>query len=148
MTKDKFLKKISISENGCWNWQGVITEIGYGIFRRKGKKIKAHRHSYLIFKGEIPKGLFVCHTCDNRKCVNPEHLWLGTNKENAEDAAKKGRMPRGENHFNSKIKEEDVLKIRNTYKFKKEKYIVIAKKYGVALSTIYNIINKKSWKFI
>jgi hypothetical protein len=79
---------------GCFEWTSSLDGWGYGHIRlEKGKKIRAHRFSYLNFKGEIPDGMLVCHSCDNPKCVNPDHLWLGTNKDNSEDMVKKGRHP-------------------------------------------------------
>lgn len=95
-TKHKYMKrffdKINKTDN-CWIWTaGLRGKSGYGTFKLKGKVIDAHRLSYKLHKGEIPDGMFVCHTCDNRKCVNPEHLFLGTAKDNHQDAVNKGKV--------------------------------------------------------
>ena len=89
--------RYEIDSNGCWVWTGWIDNWGYGYIPGHGG---AHRVSYQIYKGRINKGLLVCHTCDNPKCVNPEHLWLGTTKENALDRQRKGRgnTARGPRH--------------------------------------------------
>ena len=87
MKKDFEKPIIKNKETKCWEWQGKLTFKGYGIY--KGKR--AHRVSYFIYKGVDAKDLFVCHSCDNRSCVNPKHLWLGTNQDNVTDCNKKGR---------------------------------------------------------
>ena len=77
--------------NGCWEWQGYVQWNGYGKVLYKGKNLSAHRLSYALFDGDIPAGIVVCHRCDNRKCVNPDHLILGPDKDNYEDSVRKGR---------------------------------------------------------
>ena len=78
-------------DQGCWNWTAYKNNEGYGRLRAGGEKVLAHRLSYSIFKGEIAEGLFVCHTCDNPACINPEHLFLGTHQDNVSDCVAKGR---------------------------------------------------------
>lgn len=96
--------------NACWEWRGRINQYGYGILGFNNKKYMAHRISYIIHVGEIKEGLYICHKCDNRKCVNPSHLFMGTAKDNTRDRLKKARairMPRkneiGKRIFNRRI---------------------------------------------
>jgi len=88
-------KKVKVdTESGCWEWQGSRDTSGYGIVKRRpGTLTRAHRESYVAHVGPIPEGMMVCHSCDNRRCVNPAHLWLGTAKCNFDDAVSKGRIP-------------------------------------------------------
>lgn len=89
--EDRFLQKVFKTES-CWLWVGAVNSKGYGSFTFNGKRILAHRYSYILNKGEIPEGMFICHTCDNPACVNPEHLWIGSPLENMVDMFSKGRQ--------------------------------------------------------
>lgn len=130
----------------CLEWQGSRHNQGYGIFWRDGKRIYAHREIYEASHGPIPKGMCVCHTCDNPPCINPEHLFLGTYLDNTRDMMSKGRFPIGERVSWSKLTDADVLEIRkignSTPRF------LIAKRYGVHTTTIRDVLNNKKWKHL
>jgi hypothetical protein len=118
----RFLSHIvgKFTKDECWEWDGAIFKgSGYGQFGSvKSGVFTAHRYSYQLFKGQIPDGMFVCHSCDNRKCFNPSHLWLGTPKDNVQDMVKKGRSKlgkkypnaSGENHWTKKKAKTNALK--------------------------------------
>lgn len=99
--KTRILNAVRESEAGCWEWQKTKDRVGYGRLkvslgsRDSFRHESAHRYSYLLFVGEIPTGMCVLHKCDNRSCVNPGHLFLGTQKDNIRDMHAKGRGPRG-----------------------------------------------------
>ena len=134
----------------CWEWTEGLSPYGYGMYRRNGHNIFAHRYSYLLKFGEFDTKLYVLHHCDNRKCVNPSHLFLGTQLDNMRDMAKKERgvIPVGENHGNSKLTEKNVIKIYKMYDSGNYTQREIAKALGVDFRTINYVVNGKSWNHI
>jgi len=100
--KKQLLVKMKVQEDGCWIWQGHKYSNGYGSTRFLGKTGIAHRASYFAFIGDIPDGFDVCHTCDVRDCINPDHLFTATHAVNMNDLKIKGRMPSGESCWRSK----------------------------------------------
>ena len=144
----EYLQKRSVvnKETNCWEWDGGLDSWGYGQFFKNRKTHKAHRSMYKEVHGDIPKGMFVCHTCDNPKCINPEHLWLGTPKQNANDRDQKGRHHtfHGEEHPQAKLNWDLVNMIRkNPHKYTQKK---LAHMCGVSISTIKDVIYNKCWK--
>lgn len=136
-------------KTGCWNWTGAIHANGYGIIRYAGKAHRVHRvcaHIYLGF--DLSSRLDVCHKCDNRRCFNPRHLFIGTRKDNMQDAKSKGRIvlpdTRGECHPQAKLNNSDVLEIRHSMTSAKE----LSKLYGVTPVSIMNIKRFKTWRHI
>lgn len=95
ITDDQYREKLKgstqVSERGCWEWVGWVAPKGYAMMSYRGKELKAHRLAYTLWKGPIPKGMVICHTCDVRRCVNPDHLFIGTIDTNNKDMAAKGR---------------------------------------------------------
>ena len=137
----------------CWEWQGSINHAGYGRWRKTGplQDEMAHRLSWRIHRGCIPKGLCVCHHCDNPPCVNPDHLWLGTRAMNNRDRAQKGRshgpliMLRGEKSPNAKLTAEDVKVIRSMHKPNEFGYLRLGRIFGVSKAAIHQIITRNTW---
>lgn len=141
------------SENECWEWIGAINSTGRGIFNYPGMKNgKAHRVSWIIHYGDIPNNLCVLHHCDNGKCVNPNHLFLGTKGDNNTDRKQKGRSNplRGENDPKSKLTEENVRDIRKLYipDSKEFNQFKLADMFGVSRSTILAILRGDNWKHV
>jgi hypothetical protein len=149
--QNRFADKISFDiDTGCWNWTASTRNVrGYGQIKYKDKMQLAHRVSWQIFYGEIPDGIFVCHKCDNPKCVNPTHLFLGTNQDNMNDMKAKGRSkggsPPGELNHQAKLTEENVKKIRTMYKTKQYTQKELASVFGVERTCIGKIVRNQRW---
>ena len=140
--RERFFAKFHKTE-GCWLWTAACSNNGYGrlAFRHRQDFIYAHRAAWLLFKGKIPAGSLVCHHCDIRKCVNPDHLFLGTNKDNLQDCSRKGRMHPGELHGMSKLTEKDVRLIRQASGNQR----TIAKQFGINQSCVSAIRLGQRW---
>lgn len=135
-------------KTNCWEWQRPLGTNGYGHIWINKKVVTAHRAMYKEINGDIPKGMCVCHKCDNKKCINPDHFFLGTYLDNNRDMFAKGRNGtlRGSAAPWSKLTESDVMNIR--YKEFNEKRKVLAKKYGVSQGHISSILTYNEWKHI
>ena len=132
----------------CWIWNDKLLSTDYGVFYISGTSYLAHRMSYALFIDAIPKELFVCHKCDNPSCVNPDHLWLGTQADNMADAAKKGRMPRGEKSTNSKLTEKQITELLNLYATGNYSQEQIAKMFSISRTVVSNLLHNKTWKHL
>ena len=127
---------------GCWNWVGTLWANGYARTGIKGCKGRAYRLAYQEFVGVISKGNIICHRCDNPKCVNPNHLFQGSNQDNMTDMVNKNRSLKGEKHHKAKLTLPQVLEIRSR---ENEPRVKLAKEFGVSDCTIRDIIKRRSW---
>jgi hypothetical protein len=130
----------------CWEWQAGCQRAGYGWVAFEGKTQLAHRVAYYLTFGKIPAKLCILHTCDNRRCVNPSHLWIGTRTDNNRDRMMKGRSRprRGETSGKSKLNNKKVKEIRKAV----GKCRDIATKYGVSFGTIARVRSRVSWAHV
>lgn len=149
-TEKRFWSKVDVShDNKCWEWKAGLMGNGYGQFRphRDDQQLNtrlAHKLSWIFSFGDIPKGLSVLHRCDNPKCVNPSHLFLGTQADNLKDMRDKERGAMGSCNGMSKLTEDQVRSIHKDGRRRSE----ISKEFGVSMSVISNIKNHRVWKHL
>jgi len=135
-------------QTGCWNVTSHCLNMnGYAVLCRDGKEQLAHRWMYEQMKGTVPPDKCVCHSCDNPRCVNPDHLWLGTHIDNMQDRERKGRTrwPQGEKHYNAKLTEDQVIYIRSHMEISQTQ---MARVMGVTQSHVSLIRLRKSWRHL
>lgn len=146
-----FARAIPEPMSGCWLWSGYVDDIGYGRAGHPTEN-KAHRIIWTILYGAIPSGKKILHKCDVRCCINPDHLFIGTQADNVADMMKKGRnkcVPQcGEKNPMSRLTNDVVLKMRKLRESTNEPYHKIASKFGVSTMTAYRAITKKAWSEI
>ena len=162
---ERFWRFFEKRENGCWEWKNWLNNRGYGVFCVERKNQYAHRYSWELHNGKIPEGKFVCHKCDNPKCVNPDHLFLGVAKIDVRDCISKGRfkyhdlsqykndpgrisrLKRGEENSSSKLTEEQVREIKTSPR-KGWMRSQLAERFGVRKGTVTNIQLGYGWKHL
>lgn len=146
---DRLFGKTAIMDNGCWEFTGGRTAAGYGVLNCGGKVMLAHRLSFDLVVDDIPAGMFICHKCDNRACINPDHLFLGTAQDNSDDMYNKNRQPyrKGECGPKAFLSEEQVIAIRLAVS-QGATGPQLALKYKVTKQTIYDIKNRKTWSHL
>lgn len=148
----RFWAKVEKTD-GCWEWGTKSRNAqGYGLFWFKGRCVRAHRFSWELANGPIPKGMQVCHACDNPPCVRLAHLFLGTMNDNNQDKKKKGRARggnlKGEQSWNSKLTETIVKQIRLEYQTGSFSQYELARKYKVSRGAIQKVVERTNWKHL
>ncbi len=141
-------ERVVKNTEGCWGWTGTTDSTqGYSRIRNKRKNISAHRISWIIHRGEIPEGKQINHHCDNRRCTNPYHLYLGTQQENDADRMKRNRQAKGSRNAAAKLNEQQVLEIKKNLK-QGFSYKEIQEIYHISNATVSNISTEKNWKHV
>ena len=138
---------IPVTETGCWIWEASLHNTGYGKMRYRGKKVTAHRISYMVYKGEIPKDMFVLHSCDVRECINPNHLRLGDHIDNMSDMSSRNRT-RNQTGTTRYLDREQVLDVREKFASGEYRQIDLARMYNVHDCVIRQIVQGKTYKDI
>ena len=148
-----FFRKFLIdSVENCWEWLGTKSSSGYGNlnYYKDGRQVteSAHRTMWQICFGNIPDGMFICHSCDNPPCVNPYHLFIGTPAENSRDRDSKRRLPVGEDHHNSKLSVGNVLEIRELYVTGNYTQVKLGEMFSVSRVNIFDIVHRNIWRHV
>lgn len=144
--REKIVENIKIDSKGCWIWQLSTVKGGYGQTSWEGSRPNTHRAAYMAWKGGIRKGLYVLHSCDTPACCNPDHLSLGTQRDNIRDMHRKGRGLIQEKHPMARLSAEEVSAIRDLYSARTHTQLEISKMYKVSRPMISLIVNNKRWE--
>jgi len=148
--KERFEDKYFKHSNGCWEWIGALTSFDYGAFWLGNETVRAHRFSYELYVGSIPDDLCILHKCNNRRCVNPGHLYLGTYLDNVNDSVKAGthctnhEINFGDHRTNTKLSRSDIVCIRKMLRDKIKRWL-IAWIYQIGYPNISLIATGKTW---
>jgi hypothetical protein len=143
---ERFWSKVEKTKT-CWVWRGCCDQKGYGHIKASGKNQAAHRVSFKLHFGSVPKGTHVLHKCDNPPCIRPDHLFSGTASDNSRDASIKGRLVRGEHHHSSKLRESQVVQIRKL-RSAGATLRSLAERYNVSCVTVHHIHHRLIWKHV
>ncbi|MFA5572537.1 MAG: HNH endonuclease signature motif containing protein [Candidatus Bathyarchaeia archaeon] len=150
--EDRFWQNVDKKgEDECWNWTGCFCTGNYGTLSVNKRQTRAHRYAWELHNGSIPEGLIVLHSCDNPACCNPNHLSVGTPKDNTQDMLCKNRRHdnKGTKNANAKLTENSVQAIRGLYKYSPRfTQAKLGELFGVALSVVNRVINYKIWKHV
>lgn len=142
---------VKIGRKPCWEWKALINDSGYGLFPHERRSLRAHRVAWSLVNGPIPKGLQVCHHCDNRKCVNPDHLYVGTQKDNIADMMDRDR---GSGQFTvernpkpkTKLTRDQVLEVRRLGAQGALSQKEIGRRFGIRQTNVSKILRRESWR--
>ena len=150
--EERFWALISKTEGGCWLWVGGKTRGGYGLFEKAAgvKRVPAHRYAWELLRGPIPEGLWVLHDCpggDNPACVNPDHLFVGTQADNEADKVRKGRTAKGERQGSAKLTVDKVREMRHG-RAEGESLNSLARRFRTSKKQVLNVVQRKHWRHV
>lgn len=154
MYSDTYWNSVNRTDDpeACWEWKGTRWSNDYGRLSIDGVETTAHRRAWILINGPIPKGMCICHTCDNPPCCNPHHLRCWTPQQNSADMMEKGRHnpAMGERNSHAKLTEKTVILIHDLYHADPENFVAEdhAQKHGVAVATIWSVVFEWSWRHL
>ncbi len=146
--KERLMQRIKKNEKGCWEWQGSIAKgrYPYGFISTSDGLQNTHRVAWKLFRGSIPRGMLVCHTCDNPRCCNPDHLFVGTQKDNLDDRKRKGRTLTGQRHPNSAITDSLAEQLRKEFDGVRGSIRRLSEKHGITSDVVRNVVRNLSYQ--